>query len=31
MHTIKIGKYDLHVAESIIAYNKLRSLFVDNA
>lgn len=31
IHTIKIGKYDLHIAESIIAYNKLRSLFVDNA
>lgn len=31
LHTIKIGEYDLQVAESVIAYNKVRSHFVDYA
>ena len=31
MHTIKIGKYTLQVPESVIAYNKVRSYFVDYA
>lgn len=31
IHTIKIGEYDLQVTESVIAYNKVRSYFVDYA
>lgn len=31
MHTIKIGKYDILVTESLISYNKVRSVFVNCA